>query len=332
MNDETIIAIAHPNIALIKYWGDIDVEWHIPANSSLSMNLAELFTQTAVTPSPHLSKDTLLIDGRPASDNAVSRVEYFLNRFRDMYKLSGYFEIVSVNNFPSNAGIASSASAFAALSLAVTRASGLSLGEAELSRLARLGSGSACRSIPGGFVEWQAGNNHESSFAFTIAAPSHWNLVDCIAIVETKEKEISSLQGHEMAQSSPLQQARIIHADERMDECRFAIMSRDFDLLARVTELDSHMMHAVMMTSNPPILYWQPTTLAIMQAVIEWRKTGIPVCYTVDAGANVHVLCEADYSTEVTERLKEIPGIIQVMLAKTGGQATIINSTTLTQF
>ena len=109
-------------------------------------------------------------------------------------------------------------------------------------------------------------------------------------------------------------------------------MSRDFDLLARVTELDSHMMHAVMMTSNPPILYWQPTTLAIMQAVIEWRKTGIPVCYTVDAGANVHVLCEADYATIVTKRLEEIPGIIQVMLAKTGGQATIINSTTLTQF
>ena len=80
MNDETIIAIAHPNIALIKYWGDIDVEWHIPANSSLSMNLAELFTQTAVTPSPHLSKDTLVIDGRPASDNAFNRVEYFLHR------------------------------------------------------------------------------------------------------------------------------------------------------------------------------------------------------------------------------------------------------------
>lgn len=323
MINKTTTAIAHPNIALIKYWGDLDVDLHIPVNSSISMNLDGLFTRTTVTYSSEITRDDLFIDGQPASEIAQKRVEYFLDRFRKIYKISGYFQIESASNFPINAGIASSASAFAALSLAVTDACGLSLSEADLSRLARLGSGSACRSIPGGFVEWQAGYNHESSFAFSIASPSHWCLVDCIAIVDTEEKETSSRQGHELAQSSPLQQARIMNADQRLDECRFAIMSRDFDLLARVVELDSNMMHAVMMTSNPPLLYWKPATISIMKSVIEWRMAGIPVCYTVDAGANVHVLCEAENSGAILNQLKEIPGVLLVLEAGPGGAAAL---------
>lgn len=318
---DTATAIAHPNIALIKFWGDRDADLHIPANGSISMNLAGLFTRTSAAILPEPPQDIIIINGQQATNAAQLRVSQFLDRLRKMYGVNSCFRIESANNFPSGAGIASSASAFAALSLAVTTACGLNLSESELSRLARLGSGSACRSIPGGFVEWQVGNDHESSYAFSIAPPSHWDLVDCIAIVDDRTKPISSLQGHALAAASPLQAARIAHSAFRLDNCRQAITNRDFDLLARVVELDSNMMHAVMMTSSPPLLYWLPATVAVMQSVIDWRKKGLPVCYTVDAGANVHVLCEGKVSTTVVERLQDIPGVLRVVEAKTGGPA-----------
>ncbi len=322
---ESATAVAHPNIALIKYWGDRDVDLHIPANGSISINLADLNTRTTAAFSTDLPGDDILIDNQPAMESTRSRVSQFLDRFRKLYRVNGYFQIESANNFPSSAGIASSASAFAALSLAASAAYGLNLNEAELSRLARLGSGSACRSIPAGFVEWQTGTDHESSFAYSIAPPSHWDLVDCITIVDDRAKSVSSLQGHIMAATSPLQTARIKHTESRLFDCRQAIAQRDFDLLARVVELDSNMMHAVMMTSNPPLLFWLPATVAVMQFVIDGRKKGLPVCYTIDAGANVHVLCEESYASTVIARLKEIPRVLRVIEAKPGG-AAILNT------
>ncbi|MBN1538107.1 MAG: diphosphomevalonate decarboxylase [Anaerolineales bacterium] len=316
-----VTAIACSNIALIKYWGDRDTDWHIPANGSISMNLDGLFTLTTAITAPQLSGDQIIIDAKPAIKSTQQRVVQFLDRFRQLFGIYHYFRVESTNNFPSGTGIASSASAFAALSLAVTTASGINLSEAELSRLARLGSGSACRSIPGGFVEWQAGHDHASSFSFSIAPPAHWPLVDCIVIVQEQTKQVSSLEGHALAVTSPLQSIRISHADQRLSDCRKSIMSRDFDLLARIIELDCHMMHAVMITSDPPLLYWQPATLAVMQSVIQWRKAGLPVCYTIDAGANIHVLCEGEYQDQITERLREIPGVIHIMHAKPGGSA-----------
>jgi len=320
---QSITTLAHPNIALIKYWGDRETDLHIPVNGSISMNLDELFTCTTVTIAPDIPLDIIIINEQPATNSAQLRAMQFLDRFRSMFGIDHRFRVESENNFPSSAGIASSASAFAALSLAATRICGLQLSEAELSRLARLGSGSACRSIPGGFVEWKAGTDHESSFAYSIAPPSHWDLVDCIAIVSTEEKVVSSRQGHALAHTSPLQQARIMHADQRLKECRQAILTRDFDLLARVVELDSNMMHAVMMTSNPPLLYWQSATFSVMQSVIKWRKKGLPVCYTVDAGANVHVLCECGALPTIFEMLWEISGVINLIDTKIGNAAFI---------
>ncbi|MDO8755566.1 MAG: diphosphomevalonate decarboxylase, partial [Anaerolineales bacterium] len=232
-------------------------------------------------------------------------------------------EVMSENNFPAGAGIASSAAAFAALALASSRAAGLTLSEAQLSRLARRGSGSASRSIPGGFVEWKLGTGDDDSVAESIAPPEHWNLVDCVAIVNAAHKKTSSTEGHAIAGTSPLQNARVADTPRRLDVCRNAILKKDYDAFANIIEHDSDMMHAVMMTSNPPLMYWQASTVGIFHAVREWRASGLPVAYTVDAGANVHVICLSEQSKETEKRLREFPGVSDVLVAGVGSAAKI---------
>lgn len=312
-------AIAHPNIAFIKYWGDIEPRLRLPANGSISMNLAGLNTRTTVTFDDALSSDELILNGAPAHGEALERVILVLERLRLMAGMRRYARVESVNNFPMGAGVASSASAFAALALAASKAAGLELDERELSRLARLGSGSACRSVPGGYVEWLPGTSDEDSYAYSFAPPEHWALADCIAVVSRAHKQVVSRQGHVLAATSPIQAARLADTPRRLSLCRNAILERDFEALAEVAELDSNLMHAVMLTSTPRLIYWQPATLALMQAVVEWRSAGLPVFYTIDAGPNVHVICPAETAEQVAARLKEIPGVQEVLTALTGG-------------
>ncbi|MDP2977060.1 MAG: diphosphomevalonate decarboxylase, partial [Anaerolineales bacterium] len=267
-----------------------------------------------------------VINNKPITGAGLSRVVTFLDEVRRMAGIKSRAEVVSENNFPSGAGIASSASAFAALALAASQAAGLDLSEAELSRLARRGSGSACRSIPGGFVEWQAGTDDADSFAFSIAPPEHWPLADCVAVISCAHKATGSTEGHTLAATNPLQAARVADAPRRLDLCRRAILSRDFEAFAEIAELDSNLMHAVMMTSNPPLFYWQPATLTIMQAVREWRASGLPVCYTIDAGPNVHVITEAAEAERVADLLGSMPGVQKVLAAQVGGPARFNSS------
>jgi len=255
----------------------------------------------------------------------LDRVSYILDIIRGMADIHDRVEVVTENNFPSGAGIASSASAFAALALAGSKAAGLDLSEPELSRLARRGSGSASRSIPGGFVEWQAGTAEEDSYAFSIAEPNHWKLVDCVAIVSASHKKTGSTEGHAIAPTSPLQDARVADAPRRLEICRDAILSRDFDSFASIVELDSDMMHSVMMTSNPALHYWKPASLGVMNAVRQWRWEGIPSCYTVDAGPNVHVICPETEAHVVDKRLRKLEGVADVLVARVGGAAKIVN-------
>jgi diphosphomevalonate decarboxylase len=320
---QAVTAIANPNIAFIKYWGDRDPSLHLPANGSISMNLANLYTRTKVEFEPALIRDELIIDGRVPEEVALERVTHFLDNVRQLAGIPHYARVSSENNFPIGSGIASSASAFAALSLAATTAAGLKLDEQALSRLARRGSGSACRSVPTGFVEWQAGEDDSSSYAVSIAPPNHWELMDCIAIVSQEHKETGSRQGHALAATSLLQEARITDAQRRLDLCREAILKRDFQAFAEIVELDSNLMHAVMMTSQPRLIYWQPVTLAVMQAVVDWRNSGTPVCYTVDAGPNVHVITPGDSSLKVIADLLKIPGVIKVLASPPGGAARL---------
>ena len=290
------------------------------------MNLDGLYTRTTVSFQPSLPYDELIINGHEVMGAGLDRISHILDIIRGMANIHERAEVMSENNFPSGAGIASSASAFAALALAGSIAAGLKLSERELSRLARRGSGSAARSIPGGFVEWQAGTDDEDSFAFSIAEPGHWNLVDCVAIVSAAHKKIGSTEGHSVAPTSPLQAGRVADAPRRLEICHKAILERDFNSFASIVELDSDMMHAVMMTSTPALQYWKPASLEVMQCVRQWRVEGIPVCYTVDAGPNVHVLCPETEAHIVEKKLRGIKGVENVLVARAGGPAKIIEN------
>jgi diphosphomevalonate decarboxylase len=320
----TATAISHPNIAFIKYWGNRDNALRLPVNGSISMNLDGLFTRTTVTFSASLPTDSLLINSKPVSGKGLERVSRILDLVREKAGINDQAEVTSENNFPAGAGIASSAAAFAALALASSKAAGLDLSEPELSVLARRGSGSAARSIPAGFVEWQMGQNETDSHAYSIAPAKHWNLADCVAIVSSEHKKTGSTEGHAIAGTSPLQNARVADAPRRLEICRNAILNKDFEAFANIIEHDSDMMHAVMMTSNPPLMYWQAATVEIFHHVREWRANGLPVGYTVDAGANVHVLCLGDYANEVEKRLRELPGVQDVLVAGVGDAARVV--------
>lgn len=288
------------------------------------MNLDGLYTRTTVSFQPSLPFDELIINGHEVVGKGLERVSYILDLIREKAGVRMNAEVMSDNNFPSGAGIASSAAAFAALALAGSKAAGLDLNERDLSILARRGSGSASRSIPSGFVEWQGGERDEDSFSYSIAPPDHWNLVDCVAIVSSAHKKTGSTEGHAIAGTSPLQSARVADAPRRLEICRNAILKKDFEAFANIIEHDSDMMHAVMMTSNPPLMYWQSATVEIFHQVREWRAGGLPVGYTVDAGANVHVICLSDHAKEVEKRLREIPNVKDVLAAGVGGGAKIV--------
>jgi diphosphomevalonate decarboxylase len=325
MPNRKATASANPNIAFIKYWGNRDELLRLPSNPSLSMNLAGLATVTTVEFVDGLIEDEVLIGGEAQTGTTKARVSAHLDHVRARGGMTLRARVESRSNFPAGAGIASSASAFAALTLAGAAAAGLALSESELSALARLGSGSAARSIPSGFVEWKMGDSPESSFAFSIAPPDYWALMDVVAVVSKSHKAVGSTGGHALASTSPLQAARIASAPERLRVCREALLARDFAALAEVVEADSNLMHAVMMTSTPPLYYWEPATLAIMKAVREWRAQGLPVCFTIDAGPNVHCLCLAEDTPEVERRLRAL-GVNEILTAAPGGPARLITS------
>jgi len=327
VNTYSVTAKAHPNIAFIKYWGNQDDSLRLPSNGSISMNLAGLSTTTTATLNLKLKSDRLDLNGSIQTGPALRRIQQYLDLIRKIYKQDGFLEIKSTNDFPMSAGIASSASAFAALSTAVAHLYRLNLQQKELSTIARLGSGSACRSIPPGYCEWKTGSSHEQSFAITIAPEYHWCLWDCIAVVEKKPKNVSSTKGHNKAGSSPLQHARIMDTPRRLDICRNAIIKKDFGALSEIIELDSNIMHAVMMTSKPPIMYWQPTSLLIMREVRKMNKKGIAAAYTLDAGSNVHVICTEASHEKVEDNLQAIPGVINILKTPSGGGACLIQST-----
>jgi len=321
-----ITAQACPNIAFIKYWGNCDPDTRIPANGSISMNLDGLYSKVSVAFDPALSSDELVLNGQPETGAALLRVSEHLDRVRLMAGIQTFAHVDGSNNFPMGTGIASSASAFAALSLAASVAAGLDLDERWLSQLARQGSGSASRSVPAGFVEWRVEGCGEESYSLQVAPPKHWDLVDCIAVVSRAHKITGSTEGHGLAYTSPLQQARVDDAPRRLDICRRAILERDFKALADIMELDSNLMHAVMMTSEPRLLYWLPATIEIMHAVPAWRAGGIPTSYTIDAGPNVHVITKAVSGDEVSNRLRQIDGVLEVIQARPGPGVSLLAS------
>ena len=318
-------ARAHANIAFIKYWGNQNEDLRLPDNSSLSMNLDGLYTETTVIWDDDQGLDSLILNNEPHTGHTLTRVVKHLGLLREHVSgLPNNARVISTNNFPMGAGIASSASSFAALTVAAIAAAGIKLPENVLSSLARLGSGSASRSVPTGFVEWHKGIDHESSFAESIASPDYWDLVDVIVVVSDSHKKIGSTEGHRSAHTGDLQSGRLVHVNERLKTCKEALSNRDFKSFAEVVEEDSNLMHSVMMTSRPPLFYWQPASIAIMNEIKQWRENGLQVCYTLDAGPNVHCICVRNDVPQVIDRLKTISGILDIRVAGAGKGAYLV--------
>lgn len=319
---------AGSNIAFIKYWGVSDAALHIPLSNSISMTLADAFTTTTVEwhPKSELSQDEITLDGVRLDSSAAQRLTRHLDHLRRLAQTDDRARVMSKNNFPMASGIASSASGFTALTVAGAASLGLRLDATQLSAIARLGSGSASRSLFGGFVEWEMGHDHESSVAHQLYPTEHWELYDIVAVLSSQPKKTSSAHGHTLAQSSPLCQARIDRMESALAEVREAITKRDINQLGPVIEEDALMMHAVMMTGTPALFYWQPSTLAVIQAVRQWREEeGMAVYFTIDAGPNLHLICEGGEVASVTERLQAMDEVERIIVSRPGNAPEILD-------
>lgn len=303
-------AVSPANIAFIKFWGKKDPSLNLPFNNSISMNLSNCFTITQVEFDPKFKKDSVVIDGKGVKDEKKVRVVKILDlvRKRAGKKLSA--KVVSKNNFPSDAGIASSASAFSALALAASKAIGLNLSLKELSILARLGSGSACRSMIDGFAEWGKGKDGQTSYAIQLAPPDYWNLVDIVAVVDKGEKKFGSTEGHEAALSSPYFKTRLVELKNRIPAMKKAFLKHDLEEFGRLLEEEAVSLHVCAMTSKPPIFYWNKGTFEIIEAVFKIREKGINVYFTMDAGPNVHAICLQEDASKIRKILEKSPGVL----------------------
>ena len=320
-------ALAHPNIAFIKYWGNQDNGLRLPSNSSLSMNLGSLYAVTTVTFDASLLGDTLTINKSSVTGPALERVSTTLDVIRAEAGLNLPANIESESNFPVGSGIASSAAAFAALGVAGAAAAGLPANEATLSRFARRGSGSASRSVPTGYCQWLTGSD-ASSVATSIAPPEHWDLRDIVVVVSQEHKAVGSTGGHALAQTSSLQAARVAGAAARLAACREALLARDLSAMGPIIEEDAVIMHGVMMSGHPPLYYWNPATIALIQATQQWRAEGLNVYFTIDAGPNVHLMCEAAQVDEVEAAARKIAGVKDVLSSGPGGPARLVEKPT----
>lgn len=308
-----VTAKAPANIAFIKYWGKKDEKLRIPANSSISMNLSEAYTITSVEFNRKFKTDQLFWNRLKAADDEASRVSKHLDLIRDRAGIRLKARVISQNNFPKGAGIASSASGFAALTVAAAGAAGLNLSERELTILARIGSGSACRSIPDGFVEWQEGRKSDDSYAHSLFKPEYWKICDLIAVVGENNKKVSSTEGHAIAESSPFYGARIAGMKDKVKEIKAALEKKDFTRFGEIVEAEAINMHAVMMTSVPPLFYWNPGTLEVLLVVKELRDKGIEAYFTIDAGPNVHVICQSKDKIRLKKALTKIKEVKSVI-------------------
>ncbi|MGE0546750.1 MAG: diphosphomevalonate decarboxylase [Kofleriaceae bacterium] len=320
-------ARACANIALVKYWGKRDAARNLPAAGSLSLTLGALVTETTVTFDAALSGDELVLDGKPAKAGEVARTSAFLDLIRAEAKLSTRARVTSANQFPTAAGLASSASGYAALAAAATAAAGVALSPRALSMLARQGSGSAARSIFGGFVRMHAGHAADGSDAFAepIASPLLDRVRMVIAIVGAGgPKATGSRNGMDhTAATSPLYPAWVELVPHDLAAAEGALVAGDLTALGEIAEANALAMHASAIAARPAVIYWQPATLAVLAAVRELRATGTPAWATIDAGPHVKVLTSVDAAETTAAVLRDVVGVTNVMISAPGGPTTV---------
>jgi len=302
-------AVSPANIAFIKYWGKKDPLLNIPFNNSISMNLSNCLTTTTVEFNSNLSDDLISVDEKEISDSKKDRVTGLLDLVRKRSGIDLKAKVVSRNNFPQRAGIASSASGFSALALSASNALGLNLTKKELSILARRGSGSACRSMIDGYCEWKTGDGDNSSYAAQMAKPDYWHLADVVAITNKEEKKIGSTEGHELAATSPYFRRRLTRLPQKIKRIKEAFFAKDFLAFGKLLEEEAVDLHLMAMSSTPPVFYWNQGTMEIIHAVQKWRKNGLPVYFTIDAGPNVHLICLRKDAEKVAKEAKKLESV-----------------------
>ena len=319
-------AIAPSNIAFTKYWGRKDEILRLPANGSISMSLSNLLTTTTVEFSENYPKDELMLNGKAPKDIETERVIKHLDRIRKLANPPAdglKAKVSSENNFPIAVGLSSAASGFAALTLAASKAAGLNLSEKDLSILARQASGSACRSIPAGFVEWLDGNTSETSYARQIFPPDYWKIADVVAIVSTEAKEVSSSEGHTKTQSSPFMKVRLSGMKKKNKQIKQFIKEKNLKKLGELMEQEALELHTIMLTQYPPLIYWTPGTLQIMKLVNHWRNEGIPVYFTINTGQNIHLICEQENVGAVKAKLQKLKEVKEIIVNTPGEGARL---------
>ena len=313
-------ARACANIALAKYWGKSDVKRNVPAVPSISMTLDQLVTETRVRFDPSLEADNVRLDGRRASTEEAARVVGMLDRIRREARIRIRARVSSHNHFPTAAGLASSASGFAALAAAASAAAGLRHNPRRLSALARASSASAARSIYGGFVELPAGKRGDDDLAARQLAPSaHWNLRLIVAQTVSGPKKVGSTEGMERSRkTSPYYEAWLASAPKWARRIKRAIKERDLDALGPAMEQSTLAFHCCAITSTPSILYWAPQTLTALDTVKGLRERGVSAWATMDAGPHVKTLCDASDAARVRQALDRTVGVTRTWVTKPG--------------
>lgn len=323
----TARAHANTNIALVKYWGKRDTVLNLPAVSSLSMTLSTLGTTTEVTYDQACGRDDVWLDDRPAPEAARERVSRFLDLVREWSGVRWFARVRSRNNFPTASGLASSASGFAALAIAATKAAGIEADFTTLAALARRGSGSAPRSLLGGFVALPAGRNADGSdcVPWQVAPPDYWDLRLLVILTAGGPKAISSTEGMERTRrTSPYYPAWLDENAREMETASRAVVERDFETLGRVVEASCFRMHAVALSADPAVLYWNDVTMRVIHRVHSLREAGIRCFLTMDAGPHVKVLCRAEDADRIAGDLAALAGVRGVMVERPGPGAELL--------
>jgi diphosphomevalonate decarboxylase len=311
---------ANSNIALIKYWGKLERDGNYPAVPSLSLTLSGLCTTTRIELDDGLQSDEVLLDGERSTGRPRDRITRVLDEFRRLAKSNRCARVCSHNDFPTAAGLASSASGFAALVTAADAAYGTGLDRTALSSLARGASASAARSLFGGWSILPVGADAASE----LAPADYWHLVLLVAVTASGKKAIGSTEAMNLTRNtSPFYGAWVAGARKLFDGACNAVLDRDLSRLGMAMEQSTLMMHATMLAACPAVVYFAPGTLNVMQQVTSLRAEGIPAYYTMDAGPHVKVLCNANDASRVRVALGSVDGVIDVIVAQPGPGARV---------
>ncbi len=324
---KTVTAKAHANIALVKYWGKRDATLNLPAVGSISMTLDALTTITKVWFADEIENDSITLNHKPASPKEQIRISKFIDLFRQKSGIRRFLQIESSNNFPTGAGLASSASGFAALTVALNHLFKLKLSGKELSIYARMGSGSAARSIFGGFVEMHQGTQPDGSdsYAEQLFPESYWPLEMFVLITSEATKPIGSTEGMNLtAVTSPFYPAWVQSSEKDLNEMRDALQRKDFEKLGEIVEFSCFKMHGLALSANPAILYWNEDTVKLIHQVRSLRKQGHQIYLTMDAGPQVKVLCLPSDSKKLNSILSSLDGVQKVLHSTIGSNAKIV--------